>query len=167
MVAVLTALLVMCRPAMSIKPPLKNPASPAELELPPEAPPDAEAPEPRRPPPRIRPAPPVAIVTARNVTIASASIEPPVRPTLTPRLAMKLSIFCETFKKATAQRNQIRTFPVTASLLDAATAASTSLSSRARAGTHRAESINTASNVSFIILLNLLIKPPKMTAGWQ
>ncbi len=80
---------------------------------------------------------------------------------------MKLSIFCETFKKATAQRNQIRTFPVTASLLDAATAASTSLSSRARAGTHRAESINTASNVSFIILLNLLIKPPKMTAGWQ
>ena len=65
----------------------------------------------------------------------SPSMEPPVCPTLTPMLAMKLSIFCETLRKPTAQRNQTRTFPVTASRLELLTAASTSLSSRANAGT--------------------------------
>ena len=48
--------------------------------------------------------------------------------------AMKLSIFWDTFKKATAHRNQISTLPVTASLLDADTWASTSASVRAKAG---------------------------------
>ncbi len=66
--------------------------------------------------------------------MASAIREPPVRPTLMPRVPRMLSIFCDTFKKATAQKNQISTFPVTASLLDAATWASTSLSVRAKAG---------------------------------
>ena len=70
-----------------------------------------------------------------NATIVSPSMEPPVCPTLTPMLAMKLSIFCETLRKPTAQRNQTRTFPVTASRLELLTAASTSLSSRANAGT--------------------------------
>ena len=70
-----------------------------------------------------------------NATIASPNMEPPVCPTLTPILAMKLSIFCETLRNPTAQRNQTSTFPVTVSRLELLTAASTSLSSRANAGT--------------------------------
>ena len=74
------------------------------------------------------------MVTPRAAIMASANREPPVRPTLTPRVPKMLSIFWDTFKKATAQKNQISTFPVTASLLDAATWASTSASVRAKAG---------------------------------
>ena len=85
--------------------------------------------------PTTFPAMPAARETPLNATIASPSMEPPVCPTLTPMLAMKLSIFCETLRKPTAQRNQTRTFPVTASRLELLTAASTSLSSRANAGT--------------------------------
>lgn len=66
--------------------------------------------------------------------MASAIREPPVRPTLTPRVPRILSIFWDTFKKATAQKNQISTLPVTASALVASTWASTSASVRAKAG---------------------------------
>ena len=135
MVAVLTALLVMCRPAIPTKPPLKNPLIPEEPDLPAALLPAAE---PARPAPPLCP-PPTTIVMARMAIMASASIEPPVRPTLTPSVAMKLSIFCDTFKKATAHKNQISTLPVTASFPDAATWASTSLSVRAKTGTHSAE----------------------------
>ena len=53
--------------------------------------------------------------------MASASILPPVWPTLTPRLAMNESIFCDTFKKPIAHMNQIRTLPETVSLPTAST----------------------------------------------
>ena len=111
--AVLTALLVMCRPAIPTSPPLKNPAIPEVPDLPAILP----AAVPARPAPAPCP-PPTTIVTARMAIMASASIEPPVRPTLTPSVAIKLSIFCDTFRNATAHRNQSSTFPVTASLLD-------------------------------------------------
>lgn len=48
--------------------------------------------------------------------IASESMEPPVCPTFRPRLDRKLSIFCDTFKKAMAHRNHTSTLPETASL---------------------------------------------------
>ena len=51
---------------------------------------------------------------------------------------MKLSIFWDTFRNATAQRNQISTLPVTVSLPTALTCASTSASVTAKAGTVRA-----------------------------
>ena len=75
-------------PAMPIKPPLKNPAIPEESDLPAVLP----AAEPARPapPPCL---PPTTIVTARMAIMASDSREPPVRPTLTPNVAIKLSIF--------------------------------------------------------------------------
>ena len=57
------------------------------------------------------------------VIIASASILPPVWPTLTPRLAIKESIFCDTFRNPIAHINQISTFPETASLPTASTCA--------------------------------------------
>ena len=53
--------------------------------------------------------------------MASAIMEPPVCPTLTPRLDMKESIFWDTFKKAMAHRNHTRTLPDTASLPAAST----------------------------------------------
>ena len=53
---------------------------------------------------------------ARVAIRTSAISEPPVCPTLTPRLARKLSIFCDTFRNATAQSSQIKTLPATASL---------------------------------------------------
>ena len=65
-----------------------------------------------------------ALATAamlRAASIASASIEPPVWPTLMPRPCMKLSIFCEIFKNATAHRNQMNRFPATPSLPEAET----------------------------------------------
>lgn len=70
---------------------------------------------------------------ARMAIIASESMEPPVCPTFRPRLDRKLSIFCDTFKKAMAHRNQISTLPETASFPEALTAASTSLSEMANA----------------------------------
>ena len=91
--------------------------------------------------------------------MASAIMEPPVWPTLTPRLAMKLSIFCDTLRKATAHRNQISTFPVTSDLLEAATCASTSASVTAKAGTHKkAASRDTSSNVKNILFF--VLSPP-------
>ena len=77
--------------------------------------------------------------------MASAIREPPVRPTLTPMEAMKLSIFGYTFRKATAHMNQMSTLPVTASLLVAATWASTSASVRAKAGVHKTTASTSAS----------------------
>lgn len=162
MVAVLTALLVIFLPAIPIRPPLKKPPdAPAELaalDVP------AELAAPR---PNVCPANPATVETPRAAIMTSASIELPVRPTLTPRLAMKLSIFCDTFRKATAHRNQISTFPVTASLLDAATAASTSLSSRARAGTQNDSPRRASRSRSPMIVCFFIKYPPiKVTADW-
>lgn len=65
---------------------------------------------------------------------------------------MKLSIFCDTFRKATAHKNQISTFPATSDLLEAATCASTSASVTAKAGTHKkAASRDTSNNVKNIL----------------
>ena len=100
-VADLTALLVMRLPTIPASPPDINPLEPAfvweETLL--------------WPPPKywlekfFSPPIPLAAI------IASASIEPPVCPTLIPRLDIKESIFWDTFKKAMAQRNQISTLP--------------------------------------------------------
>ena len=68
--AVLTALLVICRPAIPISPPLKNPAIPEEPDFPAVLP----AAEPVRPAPAPRP-PPATIVTALTAIMASASME--------------------------------------------------------------------------------------------
>lgn len=136
MVAVLTALLVIFLPAIPMRPPLKNP--PAELEVP-DTPAELAVPLPL---PSVCPANPATVVTPRVAIMTSASMELPVRPTLTPKVAMKLSIFWDTLRKAIAHRNQISTFPVTASLLDAATAASTSLSSRAKTGVQSISAIS-------------------------
>ena len=54
---------------------------------------------------------------------AAAGILPPVWPTLTPRLAIKESIFCDTLRNPIAHINQISTFPETASLPTASTCA--------------------------------------------
>ena len=72
-------------------------------------------------PPRPRPATPRAAAMLRAASIASASIEPPVWPTLMPRPCMKLSIDCEIFRKATAHRNQTNRFPATPSFPEAET----------------------------------------------
>ena len=130
-VAVLTASLVIFRLTTPARPPCRKPEDPDAA-----VPVRLEALSAKLP--TTFPAMPAARETPLNATIASPSIEPPVCPTLTPMLAMKLSIFCETLRKPTAQRNQTRTFPVTASRLELLTAASTSLSSRANAGTARA-----------------------------
>ena len=127
-VAVLTASLVIFRLTTPARPPCRKPEDPDAA-----APARLEALSAKFP--TTFPAMPAARETPLNATIASPSMEPPVCPTLTPMLAMKLSIFCETLRKPTAQRNQTRTFPVTASRLELLTAASTSLSSRANAGT--------------------------------
>ena len=75
----------------------------------------------------------VAVLMARMAIIASESMEPPVCPTFRPRLDRKLSIFCDTFKKAMVHRNHSSTLPETASLPEALTADSTSLSEMANA----------------------------------
>ena len=131
-VAVLTASLVIFRLTTPARPPCRKPEEP-DVAVPPAR---LEALSAKFP--TAFPAMPAARETPLNATIASPSMEPPVCPTLTPILAMKLSIFCETLRKPTAQRNQTRTFPVTASRLELLTAASTSLSSRANAGTAKA-----------------------------
>ena len=71
----------------------------------------------------------------RIATMASPSMLPPVCPTLIPRLLIKLSTFWDTFRKAMAQRNQMKIFPVTAALPSVATCCCTSSSVRAAAGT--------------------------------
>ena len=85
MVAVLTALLVICRLAMPIRPPLKKPDIPEEP-----VPCALAAADPVRPKPRP---PPMTIEIVRMAIMASPSSEPPVCPTFTPRDARKLSIF--------------------------------------------------------------------------
>lgn len=80
---------------------------------------------------------------------------------------MKLSIFCDTFKNATAQRNQISTFPATSVLLEAATWASTSLSVIAKAGTQRAAaSSDTSSSVEKIRMIFFVLTPPYRDSGF-
>ena len=124
-VALVTASFVALRLAMPIRPPLKKPpadAAAAPLPL-------CPAPEPKECPmaPAIVPTPLAAIN-------ASASMEPPVCPTLTPKLAKKLSIFCEALRKPMAHKNQISTFPVTVSRPTESTCACTSASLIANAG---------------------------------
>ena len=128
-VAVLTASFVIFRLTTPARPPCKKPGELGAVLLP------VRLAALSVKPPTAFPTVPAARETPLNATIASPSIEPPVCPTLTPILAMKLSIFCETLRKPTAQRNQTSTFPATASRLELLTAASTSLSSRANAGT--------------------------------
>ena len=65
----------------------------------------------------------------------SANIDPPVCPTFIPREDIKLSIFCDTFRNATAQRNQTKIFPVTPSLPIRVTSFCTSFSVRAKTDT--------------------------------
>ena len=126
----------------SRKSPWNIPEKPAEPRSP-------FAPEPPLPkPPITLPVAPVATEMPLAATIASASMEPPVCPTLTPMLLIKLSIFWDTLRKATAHRNQINTFPVTSSRLVALTAASTSLSSIAKAGTAKARAKSAASSIA-------------------
>ena len=57
-------------------------------------------------------------------TINSVSMEPPVWPTLMPRLDIKLSIFWLIFRNATAHRNQMSIFPAAVSLPTDSTSAS-------------------------------------------
>ena len=127
-------------------------------------PPDEPPEEPLRLPPNECPAIFAAADTALVAIITSDSIEPPVCPTFTPRLAMKLSIFCDTFRKATAQRNQIRTLPATVSLPEASTCACISLSVTASAGTEKnrqiTSAIATAYSMDFFLLVFLLIDIP-------
>ena len=103
-VAFLTALLEKLR--------LTTPARPPFIKPPPPPPEDAPFP----PVPPALPANCFAIKAPLVAMRASAIIEPPVCPTLIPSPARKLSIFWLTFKKAIAQRNQTKIFPVTASL---------------------------------------------------
>ena len=160
-VAVLTASLVTLRLTTPARPPFKN-----QLPVDPE-PPAALPAAPERPPPKERPANPATAATPLVASIASASMEPPVWPTFTPKVAIKLSTFCDTFKNATAQRNQISTFPVTVSLLVALTCASTSASVMAKAGTVRnAVSISiTEINDKTRIFRFVVIPPIKLKAG--
>ena len=136
-VAVFTASRDILRLTTPARPPFKGqeaPVAPGALEDPGE--PDVPPPF-RAKPPTAFPAAPAIMVTLFMAIMASAIMEPPVWPTVTPMLARKLSIFCDTFRKPTAQRNQISTFPVTDSRLDALIWASTSLSVMAKAGTVR------------------------------
>ena len=80
------ASLVTLRLTMPARPPWKNPVEPDAPDVPELG---AEVREPLWDP--------VAILTARIAIIASDSIEPPVWPTLIPRLDKKLSIFYDTF----------------------------------------------------------------------
>ena len=106
------------------------------------------------------------MVTLRIAIMASAIMEPPVWPVLTPMLARKLSIFCDTFKKLTAQRNQISTFPVTDSRLDALIWASTSLSVIARAGAVRTtDKARTAEKKTMNLRAFFVVAPPHMDNG--
>lgn len=83
-------------------------------------------------------------------------------------VCMKLSIFCETFRKPTAQRNQIRTFPTTASLLDAATSASTSLSEIAKTGAAKsAPSRSATQSVTMKLYLFVSIPPIRVIKDWR
>lgn len=85
-----------------------------------------EPPPMRKEPPR-KLEPPVmlfAIVKPLAAIKSSAIMEPPVCPTLTPRLFIKLSIFWLIFRKAIAHRNQMKIFPAAASLPTASTSAS-------------------------------------------
>ena len=84
-------------------------------------------------PPKAPPAAPAAVPIARPATISSASILPPVRPTLTPSPARKLSIFWLILRKATAHSSQIKILPATSVSEDAAIALWTSDSSKANA----------------------------------
>ena len=122
-VAVLIALFAARLLAIPTRPPLKY--SPMPPVLPVRVPP---------PPPAILPVAPVNALTPRVAMSASAMSEPPVCPTLRPMLCIKLSIFCETFKNATAHKNHTSTLPTTAPLPDASACASTSLSVMAKAG---------------------------------
>ena len=125
----LTALRSVCLPT--------DPASPPERKLPPTAASPGE-PDFRYPPPPLLPPPfrCIELVKLRPAIRSSAIMFPPVFPTLIPRLDMKESIFWLTFRNAMAHRNQIKTFPVTASFPWSATACSTSasVSSEAKTG---------------------------------
>lgn len=150
LVAVFTASFSALRLAIPTSPPLKYPPSPA-----------AVPPAPRAAPPTAWPDNPANADSPRVAIRASASSDFPALLELTPRLARKASILCETFKKATAQRNHIRTFPTTASLPDAETSASTSASVIARTG--KAKSVPSKSdtaNAAISLLCFFVLIPP-------
>ena len=74
--------------------------------------------------PPLKKEPPVTdltVVSPLAAIISSAIMEPPVCPTLMPRLDRKLSIFWLIFKNAMAQRNQMNTFPAAVSFPTAST----------------------------------------------
>ena len=91
-------------------------------------PPPLENPPTKPPPPTICLADVMPLAAIRS----SAIMEPPVRPTFTPRLDMKLSIFWLTFRNAMAHRNQTKRFPAAA-----LGSGSASLSARTVMGTDR------------------------------
>ena len=128
-VTLLTALRSVCLPT--------DPASPPDRKFPPTAVSPGE-PDFRYPLPPLLLPPFKCMAPAKLLPAirSSAIMFPPVFPTLMPRLAMKESIFWLTFKKAMAHRNQMKTFPVTASFPCSATACSTSasVSSEAKTG---------------------------------
>ena len=68
-------------------------------------------PPPRDPDPNPPPTKFLAVVNPLAAIKSSAIMEPPVRPTFTPRVDMKLSIFWLTLRKAMAHRNQTNRFP--------------------------------------------------------
>src|SRR5699024_2369307 len=167
-VAVLMALFVTFRLITPARPPL---AKPAPNPAPPRPPPPLALTWVElllRPPPTwwlekfLKPPMPLAAI------MASASILPPVWPTLTPRLAMNESIFCDTFKKPIAHMNQIRTLPETASLPTASTWACTSSSEMAKAGWQNRQDRAATISARNKIILNLF-KAPLLTkrADWQ
>ena len=112
--AALTAPFCIERLTAPARPPLINP--PIAAALPDLEPlPELIGPEPLRPPPKCR-LEALRTVDSPFVAIrASAIILPPVCPTLTPRLAINESIFWDILRKLTAHKNQINTFPATAS----------------------------------------------------
>ena len=92
--------------------------------------------------------------------IASAIMEPPVCPTFTPRLDMKESIFCDTFRNEMAHRNQTRTLPDTASRPAAFTWAS--LSENAKAvwqDRQRRSTIRKAAVSTFLYFFMVIVIP--------
>lgn len=92
-VAVFTASRDTFRLTTPARPPFigqEEPACPGAPGAP--GPPAVRPPFPAKPPTAF-PVAPATMVTPRMAIMASASIEPPVWPTLTPRLAIKLSIF--------------------------------------------------------------------------
>ena len=166
-VAVFTALFVTFRPITPARPPLAKPA-PKPPPLPP--PPAFTWVELLLcPPPKWWLEKLLNPLKPRAAIMASANILPPVWPTLTPRLAMKESIFCDTLRKPIAHMNQIRTLPDTASLPTASTCACTSSSvTAAKAGWQHRQARSPTMSARNRILLSFFITPLlKAKAGWR